>query len=104
MNYFGFLTKSDGLEWDCGEQGALPARMGKADRRRERFREMAGSCVSVSLAARSWKSTRKKNNAEIWRAVLCRPMRSVKIHLWGTAITGRRLVFLKQRDYPSDYG
>ena len=48
----------------------------------------AGFCISVSLTARSWRLRRKKNNAEIWRAVLCRPLLSVKIHLWGTAITG----------------
>ncbi len=60
--------------------------------------------ISVSLMARSWKSTRKKNNAEICGAVLYRLLLSAKIHLWGTAITGRRSVFLKQRDYPSVYG
>ena len=51
------------MERDCGEQGGLPAHMGKADKRRGRFGGMAGGVV------------------------LCRPMLSVKIHLWGTAIT-----------------
>ncbi len=55
----------------------------------------------------AWEKQIKEGDAlEKWRAVLCRPMLSVKIHLWGTAITGRRSVFRCKRrgDCPSDYG
>ncbi len=49
---------------------------------------MEVSCISISLTARSWKSTRKKTIMQkSVGAVLCRPVLSVKIHLWGTAIT-----------------
>ena len=49
-----------------GEPQRLSVRMGKADKRRGRFGEMAGSCIFDSLTARSWKSTRKNNgNSEL---------------------------------------
>ena len=37
-------------------------------------------------------------------AVLCRPVLSVKIHLWGTAITGRRSVLLRGGIIPPTTG
>lgn len=37
-------------------------------------------------------------------AVLYRPMLSVKINLWGTAITGKRSVFLRRGTIPLTVG
>ena len=49
-----------------GEPQRLSVRMGKADKEKGRFGEMAGSCIFDSLTARSWKSTRKNNgNSEL---------------------------------------
>ena len=56
-----------------GEPQRLSVRMGKADKEKERFGEMAGSCIFDSLTARSWKSTRKNNGNNELHFIIERP-------------------------------